>query len=295
MWVAGVDGCPAGWIAVFAHRDGRHPPTMRVVSHIADIVDSPERPHVVAVDMPIGLPERTKGSGRNPEQLIRPLLGARQSSVFAIPSRRAVETAVYRAACAAALRTSDPPRKVSKQGFHLFPKIREIDALLRTRPDLLLRIVEVHPELAFWSMNGERALPEPKKVKGRPYPPGLALRRHLLIRTGLPRDLATTLPPRGAARRTISSMPSRGWPSPSTSLEVGDDPFPTRPTRTLTASPSPSGPSRHRFPCPLHSPPPIFRSPAPISNRPIAASPRIFAARRSGPCPWPSAMPGRSA
>lgn len=199
MWVAGVDGCPAGWIAVFAHRDGRYPPRMRMAAHIADIVDSPERPHVVAVDMPIGLPDRTSGSGRRPEQLIRPLLGARQSSVFAIPSRRAVEATDYRAACAAALRTSVPPRKVSKQGFHLFPKICEIDSLLRTRPELITRIVEVHPELAFWSLNGERALPEPKKVKGRPSPPGLALRRDLLVRAGIPRDLTTRPPPRGAA------------------------------------------------------------------------------------------------
>ena len=49
---------------------------------------------------------------------------------------------------------------------------------------------EVHPELAFWRLNGERALTEPKKIKSRPYEPGLALRRRLLIAAGL----AETMP-----------------------------------------------------------------------------------------------------
>ncbi|MGO4572035.1 serine/threonine dehydratase [Microvirga sp. 2TAF3] len=199
MWVAGVDGCPAGWIAVFMHRDGLHPPVLRIAKHLADIVDAPERPEIVAVDMPIGLPEWTQGSGRRPEQLIRPLLGARQSSVFAIPSRCAVHAEDYDAACTLAAGTSDPPRKVSKQGFNIFPKIREIDALLRARPALVPRIVEVHPELAFWSMNGGQPLHEPKKVKSRPYAPGLALRRKLLALAGMPRDLIDTATPRGAA------------------------------------------------------------------------------------------------
>ncbi|HEX2554653.1 MAG TPA: DUF429 domain-containing protein [Microvirga sp.] len=198
-WVAGVDGCPGGWIAAFARPDGAEPPRVRVVPALSGIVDAPEAPAVVAVDMPIGLTDRTEGSGRMPERLVRPLLGARQSSVFAMPSRAAVFAADYREACALARATSAPARAVSIQGFHLFPKIREIDALLRARPDLAARVFEVHPEVAFWSMNGEAALPEPKKVKGSPYRPGLSLRRALLVRAGLPESLVTSSPPRGAA------------------------------------------------------------------------------------------------
>ena len=140
------------------------------------------------------------GSGRLPEQLIRPLLGQRQSSVFAIPSRRAVEAIDYAQACTIAAATSDPPRKVSRQGFAIFPKIREIDALLLARPDLIPRVCEVHPELAFWALNGGQALGQPKKVKGTPYGPGMALRRELLRRSGLlPEALIEASPPRGAA------------------------------------------------------------------------------------------------
>jgi len=201
MWVAGVDGCRAGWIAVLMRADD--PGAHRIVTAptLAAIADAPEQPAVVAVDMPIGLPERTEGSGRLPEQLIRPLLGERQSSVFAIPSRRAVEALDYGEACAIASATSDPPRKVSRQGFAIFPKIREIDALLRARPELVPRVYEVHPELAFWALNGGRALDRPKKVKSVPYGPGLALRRGLLRKSRLlPDALIDAPPPRGAAQ-----------------------------------------------------------------------------------------------
>ena len=198
-WIAGVDGCPDGWIAVLARPNGSEPPRCRVVPHLADIVNASEIPAVVAVDIPIGLPDRIDGPGRAAEQAVRSLLGERQSSVFSIPARGAVYEATYAAACALALATSDPPRKVSKQGFMIFSKIREADALLRARPDLASRVFEVHPEVAFWSMNGEHALAEPKKVKGRPYAPGLQLRRHLLAAAGLERGLIDAAPPRGAA------------------------------------------------------------------------------------------------
>ena len=85
-------------------------------------------------------------------------------------------------ACATAFATSDPPRKVSKQCFNLFPKIREIDALMN--PQLQTRVHETHPEVAFWALNGERPLDEPKKVKSRPHEPGQALRRGLLAAAG---------------------------------------------------------------------------------------------------------------
>ena len=130
---------------------------------------------------------------------MRPLLGARQSSVFSVPSRAAIYAADYAAACAIAAATSDPPRKVSKQLFNIAPKIREVDEALRATPDAAGRVFEVHPEVAFWRLNGERALTEPKKVKSRPYEPGLALRRTLLIAAGLPAEAVHATPPRGAA------------------------------------------------------------------------------------------------
>lgn len=197
-WIAGVDGCKAGWIAALMNDGQPTKPVLRVVPHLADLLAGPDTPALIAVDMPIGLPDRTIGSGRGPEQAVRSLLGERQSSVFAIPSRMAVHAEDYWEACRLALETSEPPRKVSKQGFFLFPKIREIDAMLRAEPQLQGRIYEVHPELAFRTMRGT-PLVHPKKIKGMINPAGMAERQALLIAAGLSAGSVTARPPRGAA------------------------------------------------------------------------------------------------
>lgn len=197
-WIAGVDGCKAGWIAALVDTEAHAPPLLRVVPRLADLLEGPAAVSLIAVDMPIGLPERVNGSGRGPEQLVRPLLGERQSSVFSIPARAAVEAEEYWEACRLALTCSDPPRKVSKQGFHLFPKIRQIDLLLRQTPSLRERVFEVHPELAFRTMKGA-SLATPKKIKGVVNPAGMAERRTLLVAAGIPGEIAHAPPPRGAA------------------------------------------------------------------------------------------------
>ncbi len=173
--VIGADGCPGGWIVVRWGETLSH----QLCRSFAEVVAL--EADVIAVDMPIGLPDL---SGREAEREVRAKLGERQSSVFSVPSRAAVMCADYRAACSANLEHSDPPKKVAKQIFHIFPKMREVDALMT--PALQSRIFEVHPELAFWAMNGERPLALPKKVKGRPHPPGLDLRRALLEAAGFP-------------------------------------------------------------------------------------------------------------
>jgi predicted RNase H-like nuclease len=197
-WLAGVDGCRAGWIAAFV-RSSDDVGDVRVFARFADIITAPERPQIVAVDVPIGLPERTGPGGRTAENAVRPLLGARQSSVFSVPSRAALAASDYREACSIAFATSEPPRRISRQLFMIAPKIREVDACLRADAAPAARVYEVHPEVAFWRLNGERALTEPKKVKSRGYEPGLALRRRLLAQVGLPRTLIERPPPAGAA------------------------------------------------------------------------------------------------
>jgi predicted RNase H-like nuclease len=158
-----------------------------------------EAPAVVAVDIPIGLPDHIGPQGRGPERAIRSLLGARQSSVFSVPPRAAIYAPDFDSACAAALAASNPPRKLSKQLFMIAPKIKEVDTVLRAHQHGIGRVYEVHPGLAFWRLNGERALAEPKKVRGTCYAPGLALRRDLLIAAGLSRAAVEAIPPRGAS------------------------------------------------------------------------------------------------
>lgn len=197
--VAGVDGCPGGWILVLWDFEGRKALGCRVVGHFEEVVSAPEAPGTIAVDMPIGFPDRVGRGGRGAEAAVRPLLGPRQSSVFSMPSRSAIKETDYWTACDVAASTSNPSRKVSKQGFALFPKIREIDDLLLADVSLQKRVFEVHPEVAFWRLNGEQAMSLPKKIKGAVNPAGLDERRRLLEAHGFASDFLIQKPPRGAA------------------------------------------------------------------------------------------------
>lgn len=184
--LAGVDGCRAGWVVALVAPDG--PEAMiRVVPHFADVLAVAAG--IVAVDMPIGLPERAGPGGRGPERLVRRKLPGRAASVFSVPSRAAVYADDYGQACRIALATSDPPRALSRQLFNIMPRIREVDAALRADPSAAARVFESHPELAFCRMNGGLP-PPPKKTSA-----GVAARRALLAAAGLP---AEGSPPRGA-------------------------------------------------------------------------------------------------
>lgn len=207
--LAGVDGCKAGWIAV--QREPDTPPSVTVFPTFAALVGTLPADAIVAVDMPIGLPDFPRRGGRGPEALVRPMLGARQSSVFSIPSRAALYAdtsdftsieawyAAHRRASAVAKATSDPPRGVSIQAFGIFAKIREIDALLVARPELRSRIFESHPEVAFCRLNDGSAMALPKKIKGAVNPAGMDERRALLCRHGYERAFLDQPPPKGAA------------------------------------------------------------------------------------------------
>ena len=80
--VAGLDGCRRGWVAVALATDHRAA-HVRFVKSVREMLDAWDAPDVVAIDMPIGLPDRSGSGGRSPERLVCPLLGARQSSVVA--------------------------------------------------------------------------------------------------------------------------------------------------------------------------------------------------------------------
>ncbi len=180
--VAGADGCRGGWICVLRDLEPPYNERAFLAKTIGEVLNHPDTPTVIAIDIPIGLPDRITGAGRECDLAARANLGKRASAVFAVPARSALAETEYRGACAAALAASDPPRQISKQMFHLFPKIREVDAVMT--PALQNRVFECHPELAFWAMNRREPLGEPKKLRGRINGPGLEQRRALLLSAG---------------------------------------------------------------------------------------------------------------
>jgi predicted RNase H-like nuclease len=64
---------------------------------------------------------------------------------------------------ASAIRFAVEEKRVSLQAWAITPKIREVDALLRENVRLRERVIEVHPEMSFQSMNGGVPLRHSKK------------------------------------------------------------------------------------------------------------------------------------
>ncbi len=184
-WVAGVDGCPDGWIAVMLDVTGQHAPVMRPLRSFWDVLITPERPEIVAVDMPIGFMDKAARGGRACERAARERLGPRKSSVFSAPCRRALYTTSYEAACAANAKSGEHAPKLSQQTFALFDKMREIDA--RITSQLQARIAEVHPELCFTLMRENEPCEHAKKI-----PEGEAERVEVLQKVGFDVDFLKT-------------------------------------------------------------------------------------------------------
>ncbi len=178
VWIAGVDGCRGGWIAVFRHV-ARGDLVWGLYERFADILDAPEWPKIIAVDMPIGLLDAAAPGGRGPEKLLRRRLApaGRASCVFTPPVRRALAASTYSEALRINHRSSPQRIGISRQSFGLFVKLRELDALIS--PRLQGRVREAHPEFAFLCMNGGSAIPAPKKTSA-----GFARRAALLRRHG---------------------------------------------------------------------------------------------------------------
>ncbi|MCJ2117487.1 DUF429 domain-containing protein [Methylobacterium sp. J-001] len=186
-WVAGLDGCRGAWAGALLDLDDPERHRCALFADVASLLDAPEQPLIVGIDMPIGLPDRILGGGRGADRAARARLGPARSSVFPMPPRTAVYAPDYDSAKAASRAASEPPFAPSIQGYNIFRSVRAVDTLLRARPELLSRVHEVHPEVAFHALNGGRPLGLPKKgVRARE---GLALRRTLLDAAGLPAAL----------------------------------------------------------------------------------------------------------
>ena len=120
----------------------------------------PEKPVVLAVDMPIGLLDRPLPGGRTCDREARKVLGRpRASSVFTPPTRPGLAAHDY----------SDVSRVngagMSKEAFNILPKMREIDEAIAA-PDQK-RVFEAHPELAFTALAGAPMRHNKKTASGR--------------------------------------------------------------------------------------------------------------------------------
>jgi predicted RNase H-like nuclease len=139
------------------------------------LADACEGLSILAVDMPIGFVDLPRPP-RACEVEARRLLPGKTSSVFPTPCRPALACTTH----AEANRVSKALGiGITQQTFHLFPKMREVDELLRTQRKLQRVVYEAHPELAFARMNKGKPVLSKKR-----QPDGYAERLKLLAKHG---------------------------------------------------------------------------------------------------------------
>lgn len=170
MIVAGADGCRTGWVVCRRDADGVF--DVRVVKTLAEACEGLS---ILAVDMPIGFVDVPRPP-RACEVEARKLLPGKASSVFPTPCRPALHCTTHAEANALSRSLGIG---LTRQTFHLFPKMREVDALMRGNEALHSVVREAHPELAFARMNGGKPVLSKKRK-----PDGFAERLALLTRHG---------------------------------------------------------------------------------------------------------------
>ncbi len=168
----GIDGCRGGWIAAICRPDGSM--GWRLEAELAAILKELPKTRTILVDMIIGLPD-CETPYRECDRLARKLLRPHGSRVFPAPPREALAAATYPEACSLARAATG--KAISKQCWHLFPKIRELDRVSDHR------ILESHPELVFARFNDGQPVAASKKTI-----PGQHARLRLL-RTAMPQSL----------------------------------------------------------------------------------------------------------
>ncbi len=157
--IMGVDACKGGWICI-----GRDLASGSIFSAIYESVDALleaiSNPIIVAIDIPIGL---TDSGPRECDLRARKMLGSpRSSSVFPAPLRRALE-ATSREEADEITRSIDG-KGVPAQAWGIYPRIREVDLVLRADARARRITYEVHPELSFMAWNDQTPLGESKKT-----------------------------------------------------------------------------------------------------------------------------------
>jgi len=192
----GVDGCRAGWFAVFladpdadeCDRDNGNSEkcgwelfekcgwelsekcswelgVFPNFSALRDFLKSNYMDYepLVLIDIPIGL--KSGGTGERLSDLgARKILKARKSSIFPVPCREAVYAETYGQACE--INEKLTGKRISKQAWNILPKIRDVDRFLLENKDVFPLVREVGPEICFQAFAGRPMEYSKKKEEG---------------------------------------------------------------------------------------------------------------------------------
>lgn len=172
MFVSGIDGCKSGWFAVSIYPDDRF--EFDVYATLSDAWDNLNSASLILIDVPIGLKE-DGADERLCDKFARNILGQpRSSSVFRVPCRPAVFEEEYEQSSQKNYEMTST--RISPYTWGIVPKIREVDEFLNNNIMARKVIRESHPELCFWSFNGDSMLYKKKESGGI----GVAERKSIL-------------------------------------------------------------------------------------------------------------------
>ena len=142
-----LDGCSSGWLS------GYFVDNTFILNYLETLQDLPNsKQSTFFIDIPIHLPTDISHYPRTEDQLAKKKLSRFHSSIFYAPLSQWLTNSYHdiNLEC-----THHRKPKISKQSFHLFPKITEAQNILQTHNH---SIQEIHPELIIHHFVGNSKL-----------------------------------------------------------------------------------------------------------------------------------------
>lgn len=201
--LAGVVPCRGGWLVAGGKLvgTGLFPEPALVIKQLIDVIDAVPSYTVIALAAQIGLPDKPARRGRDCEQQARRILGwPRLGAILSAPALPVAAKA-----------------KNYEEGMHLnggqlnrvvwgqIKHIREVRDVVQSH--IQRNVYEVHPELSFHQLNGDRSL-----TYGKRSPEGIKERERVLV--ARMQNVATRVeadPPRGANRVNVLDAYAALW------------------------------------------------------------------------------------
>lgn len=151
----GVDWASSGWFGVILDDEGDW--TTDLFPSIWSLWKYHSDASKILLDIPIGLPSTDR---RVCDVEAKSILGPRQRSIFYAPIREAVYQ--QNLDDAKAINEAEAGYSIQNQAWSIVPRIREVDEFLDMYPSARDRVLETHPEVCFYALNGRTALSDPK-------------------------------------------------------------------------------------------------------------------------------------
>ncbi|MGD8149858.1 DUF429 domain-containing protein [Ornithinimicrobium sp. Y1694] len=193
--VLGLAATKDGWVGAVLDAAGHGTPAIVQARTVTEAVEAAGAVTVVALDVPLGLPDESR---RSADKEARKFLGAQAAVVTGTPVREAVYAGSFSEANA--INRERVGAGLSQQVYDLLRRIMEVDAYVRQ--DLPFVLVETLPEAAYTELAGA-----PLSSRRRTAP-GNTERRELLAGAGI---FAPTTAPTGVATEDMLDACAAAW------------------------------------------------------------------------------------